>query len=139
MHAKLGYLLLGGAVSAFGFLSIMWLLPRSMPAGPRHSIDAATCDCACWDRVYKGPYYRVTNGSQYKSVWFNYDSTAPILFLWTYLYLALFHGSATYVSGLIVKKRFRWGAVAAYALSIYSHFYGFWCVWNYLNDRWQAH
>ena len=121
----------GVGVSAFGLLLFMWVLPWTMPPGPAYSVNPNSCSCTCWDRLFKGRH----PSAGYKSVWFNYDRSTPLLFLWTYFYLALFQASASYLFRLYIGNRMRYLPVAAYLLSIYAHFYGAWCVWNYINDR----
>ena len=129
--------ILSGFITVGLFICLFVMLPVSMSNGKKaddYIVDRKHCDCSCWDRKYKGPYYRMQ--SQYKSFWFNYDYITPIIFAWTYLYLALFHRSIHCLIELASNHLLRYDVAATFALTIFPNFYGYWCVVNYLNDRW---
>lgn len=83
----------------------------------------------CWDGRFKGSF--PTNG--YKSVWFNMDLGTAVIVGAIILYTAL---ALEAVKAIIrAVPRMSWGAALCFAALIYSNYYGFWMIFNYVNDR----
>jgi hypothetical protein len=101
---------------------------------PAYTVDDGKCTCSCFDSAYKGRLHAVFP-PVYKHVYFNMRFETACL-------LALIFGSLLGLTTIIQKivccvadGTCDKSVIALVALSIYPNFYGLWCVFNYVNDR----
>lgn len=99
----------------------------------RDHVQRDTCECSCWDGLFKGGYGR----EHYKSVYWNMDEGTPYL-----LFLVLFYGIAAQKAIVrVIETMFKrptsaLGVAFVFHVVWYPNFYCFWMYFNYINDRW---
>jgi len=100
-------------------------------------INPATCgteyptNCACWDGKAKGSYAK----GGYKSVYMNYDRSTAWLILWTLLFSNMLIKFIERCLALLFCRQLRYQSLAVFCFCATSVFYGWGCVFNYINDR----
>jgi hypothetical protein len=128
-------------LASIGLASAIVVLQAILFTPPLESgiapIDPATCgtaypeNCACWDGKAKGPYAK----GGYKSVFMNYDSSTAWLILWTQLFSSMLIKFIERCLALLFCRQLRYRSLATCCLCATSIFYGWGCVFNYINDR----
>jgi len=124
-----------GLASAIVVLQAVLFTPR-LETGIA-PIDPATCgidypeNCACWDGKAKGPYAK----GGYKSVYMNYDRSTAWLILWTLLFSSMLIKFIERCLALLLCRQLRYRSLVSCCLCATSIFYGWGCVYNYINDR----
>jgi hypothetical protein len=102
-----------------------------------HPVNKETCTCDCWDGFYRGIYPRKSGNTFYKAFYFNFD-THFIYILFIFLFYAellrKFVEKVFYLFSCNLKN-IDWLVFINLLFSIYGHYYGAWCLINYLNDR----
>ncbi|KAF2170507.1 hypothetical protein M409DRAFT_19327 [Zasmidium cellare ATCC 36951] len=105
-------------------------------------VDMNNCTCSCFDRQFKGHHFHASK--QYRHIYFNLTPSAALAFLWSaghFVLLWMYVSRA--VSCLTVTLRYRnpdapgalrWGVLALGSVSLYGLVYGWWVVFNYVND-----
>eukprot|EP00741_Cyanophora_paradoxa_P014552 tig00020806_g14032.t1 len=94
--------------------------------------DRQSCQNDCFDGKFKGAHGGNVRG--YKYVYFNMERTTLWILLWFLLYMQVLAAGLGRAASLAVAGRLRWGPFLVLAASFFSHFYGSWCVFNYLNE-----
>ncbi|CAF0809467.1 unnamed protein product [Brachionus calyciflorus] len=104
----------------------------------KNPLDKSTCKCDCWDGFYRGIFPKMSNGTEYKVFYFNYDRQIVLI-----IFLFLTYGELLRKCVVKILKsvqsykilKIRWFLLVNLIVSIYSNYYGAWCLINYLNDR----
>lgn len=100
-------------------------------------VDRETCgasypdNCRCWDGRFKGLY----NAGGYKSVFYNFDEGTPRLILVTLFFGGLLLKHIERCLELFVSGSLRLEALVVSSICFSSLFYGWGCLFNYINDR----
>ena len=90
-----------------------------------HSVDRKKCSCDCWDGYFRGIHSR----GGYKTFYFNYEKQ-------TILILGLLLFTSELLRKILLDMIQRRHITCILLIpSIYSSFYGTWCIINYLNDH----
>ena len=102
-----------------------------LPYWDQHAVvDKRTCGCNCWDGKFKGPFVPSTG----LSVYFNVEPATVLIFLWAYCSVAAFHWLLAHLCELGWSGRMRKSVMPLICVNLYSHIYGAWAVFNYLNE-----
>lgn len=95
-------------------------------------VDKRHCSCDCFDTVFRGKYEWPP--SSYKHVYFN--ATLNTLWIWFIMIvgIVLIYESVTKIVKLIYYNKLRHNFLFIFVTAIYPHYYGWWCIFNYLNE-----
>eukprot|EP00835_Amoeboradix_gromovi_P005233 NODE_474_length_8025_cov_0.281983.p3 type:complete len:247 gc:universal NODE_474_length_8025_cov_0.281983:1450-2190(+) len=91
------------------------------------------CTCDCFDRKFKGVYFR--EHKQYKSIYFNMEPFTAYIVAWTLFYVILLFKYVEKALYSFMNGKLNWWVVLLGSIGHFSHFYNWWAVFNYLNDR----
>jgi hypothetical protein len=117
-------------IPAAGIVASVW--PYVAAARP---VDRDHCTCSCWDGLFKGPYAPGAG----LSVYFNISFDTLCMLLWAHIYCCLLQRLVWRIASLTLDGRLRWTPIPVLLVSVYSHIYGGWCVWNYINEPQYRH
>jgi hypothetical protein len=94
-------------------------------------VDRSACTCDCFDGIFKSEH----NHLGYKSIYFNIDEYTGFLIFFS-LSMILFQAYILKrVIQNVLSRKQNTAIALCLLLSIYPLFYGYWCIWNYFNDR----
>lgn len=109
----------------FGIVMRYWAPEKEPP-------DRKTCDCTCWDTVFKGSYVRKVGG-YYLHFYFN--ATHQTLKIWiTVLMIIVVYEVISYILFLFINRRVRVIPFLLLLSTIHSHYYTWWVFVGYWND-----
>lgn len=93
------------------------------------------CECmynnGCWDGRFKGSF----SPRGYKTIWFNMEVAMIFITLDVLVYAVAAVEACKFLLNLMFEERLLLRYVFCFALLAYPNYYGFWAVFNYLNDR----
>jgi hypothetical protein len=98
-----------------------------------HTVEKEDCTCSCWDGLYKGRHHHPL--PTYLFVYFNSEKETLALFFLAYSYFALFQVLLSRALKVALSGKPRLWIIPLLVLSCYSHIYGGWCLFNYLNQE----
>ncbi|XP_023324824.1 uncharacterized protein LOC111698662 isoform X2 [Eurytemora carolleeae] len=90
------------------------------------------CSNSCWDTVFKAGYE--TGAGTYKHIYFNATLQTWIIWTFTLIYVIAVYESIKYILTLMIREQLRRRMVFLFLSSVYPHYYGWWCIFNYFND-----
>ena len=95
-------------------------------------VDVLNCANTCWDSKYKGVYESIPSG--YKHVYFNSTMNTVQIWIITIVFVVAFYETVKRIVKLYMKRRLRYIMVVLFCSVLYSHYYTWWSLFNYLND-----
>ena len=95
-------------------------------------VDKKFCSCSCWDTVFKGSYE--SGIGSYKNFYFNATTSTMQIWLFTVIFIISLYESMKYLTKLIISHQIRLSMAVLFCLSLFPHYYAWWCYLNYLND-----
>lgn len=120
---------LGPALIPPAHIAVLWYFWQNYA----RFVDRRFCSCSCWDTVFKGTYE--SGIASYKHMYFN--ATQNTLKIWMLVVvgiISLYECSKALVF-LVLMNKVRYTMIVLFALSIFSHYYGWWAYINYYNDE----
>lgn len=95
-------------------------------------VDVANCVNECWDTKFKGDYE--TLPAAYKHIYFNL--TPQVLKIWftTVVAILALYETIKRIVNLLQQGKLRLTMLLLFGSVVYSHYYAWWSVFNYLND-----
>lgn len=97
-------------------------------------VNKDRCACTCWDALFKGPYQH-DKFKTYKDVYFNLTSTTLKIWAVTIAAILLVYECLRWLIKIYFQGRLRNSMALLVAASLYPHYYGWWMIFNYLNDK----
>lgn len=142
-HSGLKSQLLEKAIAFAASLFIITLLPYIhlglfyyIWSPDKPVVDRDKCSCDCFDTVFRGRYEWPP--STYKHLYFNATSNTLKIWLVVVLGVLALYECLHYICVLVWNHRLRTSMFVLFLSSLYPHYYGWWGLFNYLNEDYYA-
>lgn len=101
---------------------------------PQYDVNKETCTCSCFDSRFKGGLHAHFPPS-YKHWYFNMTFQSFLLWLWLVIGIAFCQQAVERIIRCVTAQTLNIIPLLLFLIALYSNFYGFWCVFNYVNDE----